>query len=76
MDEAGSHDLAPGGYRHFKGGRYEVIGVATDTETELPVVVYRSSNGRLWVRSLAMFTEIVERDGYVGPRFVRDDTNR
>lgn len=61
--------LEPGRYRHFKGGLYEVIGVATDTETEEPVVVYRSENGRLWVRSLAMFEETVEVDGWPVPRF-------
>lgn len=61
--------IQPGPYRHFKGGRYDAIGVATDTETEEELVVYRSENGRLWTRPLAMFTENVDRDGYQGPRF-------
>jgi hypothetical protein len=61
--------VTPGVYRHFKGGIYTVIGVATDTETEEQVVVYQSENGRLWTRPIAMFTETVDRDGYIGPRF-------
>jgi hypothetical protein len=65
--------LEPGVYEHFKGNRYEVVGVARDSETEEPVVVYRPLHGErgLWVRPLAMFVEHVERDGYSGPRFVR-----
>lgn len=65
--------VASGRYRHFKGGLYEVVGVATDSETEEPVVVYKSADGRLWTRSLAMFAEAVERDGVTRPRFERLD---
>ncbi len=68
----GVHDrLEPGVYRHFKGALYEVIGVARDSETEQPFVVYRPQYGerRLWIRPLAMFTEAVERDGRRQPRF-------
>jgi hypothetical protein len=63
----------PGVYEHFKGSRYEVVGVARDSETAELVVVYRPLYGErgLWVRPLAMFVEHVERDGYSGPRFVR-----
>ena len=64
-------ELKPGRYRHFKGNEYEVIGLATHSETEETVVVYRPlyGDGALWVRPLAMFTETVERDGQVHPRF-------
>ena len=64
--------LKPGRYRHFKGGEYEVIGVATHTETLEPMVVYRAlyGEGGLWVQPLSMWMETVERDGYSGPRFV------
>ena len=63
--------LAKGRYRHFKGKEYEVIGVARDSETERPMVVYRALYGEfgLWVRSLSMFTEMIERDGQRVPRF-------
>ena len=64
-------ELKPGKYRHFKGGEYELIAVATHSETLEPMVVYRALYGQmgLWVRPAAMWTEIVERDGYRGPRF-------
>ena len=61
----------PGRYRHFKGGEYEVLGVARHSETEELLVVYRPLYGerRLWVRPLAMFTEAVEHEGVRQPRF-------
>ena len=63
--------LQPGIYRHFKGNKYEVIGVARHSETEEELVVYRPlyGDGGLWVRPLAMFTETVERDGESLRRF-------
>lgn len=65
-------ELKPGRYRHFKGNEYEVLGVATHSETLEPMVVYRAlyGEGGLWVRPLSMWTEQVERDGYKGPRFI------
>lgn len=64
--------LKPGRYRHFKGGEYELIGVAKHSETLEPMVVYRAlyGEGGLWVRPAAMWTEQVERGGYKGPRFI------
>lgn len=64
-------ELKPGKYRHFKGGEYELIGIARHSETLEPMVVYRAlyGEGGLWVRPAAMWTEEVERDGYRGPRF-------
>ena len=63
--------LAAGRYRHYKGKDYEVLGVATHSETGESVVVYRTLYGdfSLWVRPLAMFTEQVEIDGEWQPRF-------
>ncbi len=63
--------LPEGRYRHFKGGLYEVTGVARCSETGVPVVVYRAlyGEGGLWVRPLAMFVETVEVDGTPRPRF-------
>ena len=65
-------DIRPGRYRHFKGGEYEVLGVAPHSETQEPMVVYRALYGErgLWVRPAAMWNEWVERDGYAGPRFI------
>ena len=65
--------VEPGEYEHFKGRRYEVIGVGRHSETEEELVFYRKAydDHSLWARPLAMFTELVERDGDVGPRFRR-----
>jgi hypothetical protein len=65
--------LQPGLYRHYKGRDYTVIGVARHSETEEELVVYRPEYGErgLWVRPLAMFTEMVEVDGKMVPRFER-----
>lgn len=64
-------ELIPGKYRHFKGNEYELIAVATHSETEEPMVVYRAlyGEGGLWVRPASMWSEPVDRDGYQGPRF-------
>jgi hypothetical protein len=63
--------LRPGRYRHFKGGEYEVLGVARHSEGLEDMVVYRPlyNDTGLWVRPLSMFTEAVERDGKTQPRF-------
>ena len=60
-----------GRYRHFKGGEYEVIGVAIHSETGEKMVVYRAlyGEGGLWIRPQAMFLETVEREGRIRPRF-------
>lgn len=60
-----------GRYRHYKGGEYEVIGVARNSETLEPVVVYRPlyNESGWWVRPHAMFFERVEFDGRRQPRF-------
>ena len=68
-------ELAPGRYRHYKGGEYDVIGVARHSETLEAVVVYRPlyGEGALWVRPHAMFVETVVVDGSQAPRFARVD---
>lgn len=67
-------ELTPGLYRHFKGNLYELIDVAYHSETLEPMVVYRALYGerKLWVRPASMWSEEVERDGYKGPRFVKE----
>ena len=68
-------ELIPGKYRHFKGKEYELIGVAKHSEDLSPMVVYKAlyGDGGLWVRPANMWTEIVDRDGYHGPRFQKID---
>ena len=64
-------ELKPGKYRHFKGMEYELIGIASHSETLEPMVVYRAlyGEGRLWVRPAQMWEEAVDKPGYHGPRF-------
>lgn len=64
-------ELKPGKYRHFKGKEYLLIGIAKHSETEEDMVVYQALYGDrgLWVRPAAMWSEIVEKGDYSGPRF-------
>ncbi len=64
-------ELSAGRYQHYKGGEYEVIGVARHSETDEQLVVYRPLYGEraLWVRPLSMFTESVMVEGESRPRF-------
>jgi hypothetical protein len=61
-----------GRYRHYKGGEYEVIGVARHSETLEPLVVYRPlyNDSGWWVRPNAMFFGEVEVNSQLQPRFV------
>lgn len=63
--------VTPGTYRHYKDKLYQVIGVATHSESGEQLVVYRPlyGEGALWVRPLAMFCETVTVDGRNVPRF-------
>ncbi len=63
--------LRTGRYRHYKGGEYELVGVAYHSETLEPMVVYRALYGtrELWVRPAAMWTETVTVEGKAVPRF-------
>ena len=54
--------LETGWYEHFKGGKYEVTGISTHTETEEHMVEYTGQDGRRWVRPLKMFCDFVKKD--------------
>lgn len=71
--EEAKESIRPGRYRHFKGGEYEVIGIARHSEDESPMVVYRPlyNDSGLWVRPADMWNEIVVRDGRTYTRFLR-----
>ena len=64
-------DTPLGRYRHYKGGEYEVVGVARHSETLEPLVVYRPLYNATgwWVRPHAMFFETITIDGVARPRF-------
>lgn len=64
-------ELKKGKYRHFKGKEYELLEIATHSETMEQMVVYRALYGEkgIWVRPASMWSETVEKDAYSGPRF-------
>jgi len=66
------NELKLGIYKHYKGNRYEVIGVAKHSETLEELVVYKAlyDNYNLWVRPLKMFLETVEVNGEKVSRFL------
>ena len=61
----------PGYYRHYKNLMYQVLGTVRHSESLEPMTLYKALYGEqgLWVRPAAMFTESVEIDGVVQPRF-------
>jgi hypothetical protein len=69
--EAAMEEIKLGRYRHFKGKEYEVLYLATHSETREPMVVYRALYGEfgVWVRPASMWNETVERDGKTYRRF-------
>lgn len=64
-------EIKLGKYRHFKGGEYEVLHLAKDSETQEMLVVYRAlyGEGEVWVRPAKMWNERVERYGKTYKRF-------
>ena len=68
--------IEAGVYQHYKGKRYEVVGVGLDSETTKPVVIYvplYESSVPFWMRSYEMFLEFVEVDGVNVRRFEKVD---
>lgn len=59
-------DIVIGGiYQHFKGGIYQVLDIAKDSETSLDVVIYKNlDNNSLWVRNKDMFLSEVDHEKY------------
>lgn len=68
-------EIKRGKYRHFKGNEYELLDIATHSETLEEMVIYRALYGAqgLWVRPLSMWNEIIDRPDYHGPRFLYID---
>ncbi|MBQ8966045.1 DUF1653 domain-containing protein [Ruminococcus sp.] len=57
--------ISTGRYRHYKGNKYEVIGIARHSETLEPMVVYKAlyGEGGIWVRPAEMWGQTVDDKG-------------
>lgn len=66
-----TEETKKGRYRHFKGGEYEVLFLAKNSETLEETVVYRAlyGDGGIWVRPASMWNEKVMHDGVETKRF-------
>lgn len=63
-------ELKKGWYRHFKGGLYEVLDTAINSETLETMVLYRpEGSSDLWVRPYEMFVSFVVKEGVPISRF-------
>ena len=70
-ENPGPHSVE-GVYRHFRtGDEYNVLGVATHSETGEELIVYQARYGekKMWVRPTEMFFEKVVHEGEMVPRF-------
>lgn len=63
-------------WRHYKGGKYEVLGTAVHSETLEEMVIYKMlydsekfKKGTVWVRPMKMWFEEVEFEGKKVKRF-------
>jgi len=64
-------------YRHYKGKRYELLDIATHSETLESMVVYRQlyGDGKMWVRPLSMWSEQVQSGDITVPRFALEEND-
>lgn len=61
MSEIKQYPEIGGKYDHYKGGKYEVITMATHTETNEPLVIYKSLLfGSIYARPLSQWFETIE----------------
>ncbi|HEX3099948.1 MAG TPA: DUF1653 domain-containing protein [Patescibacteria group bacterium] len=74
MHEKIESNVTPGIYEHYKGGQYEVTGIALNEFEEAVVMytaLYDNPLSKYWTRTLATFEEPVEVEGKTVPRFRR-----
>lgn len=57
-------------FQHYKGGVYRLVGFGSNEPDESETVIYvAESDGRMWVRPRSEWTDQVEVDGTIMPRF-------
>ncbi len=66
-----------GRYKHFKGNEYEVLHIASHSESLEEFVVYRALYGKydIWVRPASMWNEKVICNGIEVERFTYIGSN-
>ncbi len=59
-------DDEPTIFRHFKGQEYQIVTIATDSESREDIVVYQALYGDLgyYTRPAKMFFSLVDKDKY------------
>ena len=56
-------------FRHYKGGLYELVCVATLESDLSEMIVYRAADGSIWTRPKEVFFELVDVGGQKVARF-------
>ena len=59
-------EIKKGIYEHYKGNRYQVLGIAIHSETLEEMVVYKALCGeeKVWVRDYDEFISLVDKEKY------------
>ena len=61
-----------GVYQHYKGGKYEVLTMATHSETGEALVLYKSLLfGSIYARPLSMWFDVVIKSDSIQPEITR-----
>jgi hypothetical protein len=56
-------------FRHYKGGLYDLVCIATLESDLSEMIVYRAPDGSIWTRPKEVFFQLVQVDGTMVPRF-------
>lgn len=69
--------VTPGVYKHYKRGKFVVLGIAKNCKTGEEVVVFYNEEdlSSMWIRPVEEFLSPAELDGQTVPRFVKLGAN-